>query len=95
MPATAARFDADYLRNPSPIYPQQSKRLKEEGTVQLLVLVSEHGDPQSVQVRTSSGFDRLDEAALLAVRQWRFVPAKRGNVAIAAQVIVPINFRHR
>ena len=95
MPATAARFDADYLRNPSPIYPQQSKLLKEEGTVQLLVLVSEHGDPQSVQVRTSSGFDRLDEAALLAVRQWRFVPAKRGNVAIAAQVIVPINFRHR
>lgn len=95
MPATAARFDADYLHNPAPLYPQQSRRLKEEGTVQLLVLVSEHGDPQSVQVRKSSGFERLDEAALIAVRQWRFVPAKRGNVAIAAQVIVPINFRQR
>ena len=53
------------------------------------------GDPKSVQIRKSSGFDRLDEAALNAVRRWRFVPARRGNVAIAAQVIVPINFRQR
>ena len=95
VPASAARFDADYLNNPAPVYPTLSRRLREEGTVHLLVLVSETGDPKSVQIRKSSGFDRLDEAALNAVRRWRFVPARRGIVAIAAQVIVPINFRQR
>ena len=96
MPAlTAARFDADYLHNPAPAYPSQSRRLKEEGTVLLLVRVSAEGAPLSVEIRTSSGFERLDEAGLQAVRQWRFVPAKRGNDNVAASVLVPIQFKRQ
>jgi protein TonB len=92
---TAARFDADYLHNPAPAYPAQSRRLKEEGTVLLLVQVSVEGTPLSVEIRTSSGFERLDEAGLQAVRQWRFVPAKRGSENVAASVLVPIQFKRQ
>ena len=95
LAVTAARFDADYLHNPAPQYPSQSRRLKEEGTVLLLVQVSAEGSPVSIQIRQSSGFERLDEAGLQAVRQWRFVPAKRGNEAIASSVIVPIQFKRQ
>ena len=92
---TAARFDADYLHNPAPAYPSQSRRLKEEGTVLLLVRVSDQGVPLSVEIRSSSGFERLDEAGVQAVRQWRFVPAKRGNDSVAASVLVPIQFKRQ
>lgn len=92
---TAARFDADYLHNPAPAYPSQSRRLKEEGTVLLLVRVSAEGTPLSVEIRNSSGFERLDEAGLQAVRQWRFVPAKRGSDNVVASVLVPIQFKRQ
>ena len=93
LPVTAARFDADYLRNPPPAYPAMSRRLREEGRVLLLVRVSPQGNAESVQVRQSSGFERLDEAGMTAVRQWRFVPARRGEEPIAASVLVPLVFR--
>jgi protein TonB len=57
------------------------------------VLVSEQGAAVSVQLQHSCGFARLDDAALDAVRQWRFVPAKRGAEAIEEWVLVPIAFR--
>jgi protein TonB len=92
VPVTAARFDADYHQNPPPANPAMARRLREEGRVLLLVRVSPQGHAESVQVRQSSGFERLDEAALAAVRQWRFVPARRGEEAIAAAVLVPLVF---
>jgi protein TonB len=90
---TAARFDADYLKNPAPDYPAMSRRMGEEGKVLLLVQVSAEGHPTDVTVKQSSGFPRLDSAALNAVRNWRFVPAKRGGEAMAASVVVPLSFR--
>lgn len=92
-PVTGARFDAEYLHNPPPVYPAYSKRMKEQGTVFLLVQVSAQGTPTKVQLHKSSGYERLDEAALASVSQWSFVPAKRGNTPIAASVIVPIHFK--
>ena len=89
---TQARFDADYLNNPVPVYPLTSRMMKEQGTVLLLVNVTAQGDAELVRVHQSSGRYRLDEAALEAVRHWRFVPAKRGAQPIAASVIVPIVF---
>jgi len=84
---------ADYLNNPKPDYPRLSQRLGEQGVVTLLVLVGVDGLPQKVEVKTSSGFERLDRAALDAVRQYRFVPGRRGNVPEAMPVIVPIVFK--
>lgn len=90
---TAARFDAAYLNNPRPAYPMLSRRLREEGQVMLRVLVSADGQPARVELRTSSGSDRLDRAAQEAVARWRFVPARRGDVAVEAWVLVPIVFK--
>lgn len=89
---TAARFDADYLSNPKPVYPVASRRLGEEGKVVLRVKVSHDGTPLTVEVKYSSSFPRLDEAAKSAVEHWRFVPARRGDEAIESWVSVPIVF---
>jgi protein TonB len=85
-------FDAAYLKNPPPAYPRLSRRQGEKGKVILRVHVTPEGLADQVQVRTSSGFERLDEAAAAAVRQWRFAPARQGEVAVAAWVLVPIMF---
>jgi protein TonB len=92
-PVTAARFDADYLRNPAPTYPPMSRKFHEEGKVLLQVNVTATGMAEQVQIKQGSGYSRLDEAALNTVRQWRFTPARRGDEAVAASVVVPIVFR--
>jgi protein TonB len=86
-------FDADYLDNPAPAYPVASRRGGEQGRVVLRVLVNPGGSADEVQIRTSSGFVRLDEAARDTVRRWRFVPARRGEEAVPAWVLIPISFR--
>lgn len=92
-PVTAARYDAAYLHNPEPKYPPISRRLGEQGKVLLKVRVTAEGLPAAVDLERSSSFERLDEAARQVVGRWRFVPAKRGEQAIEASVIVPIVFR--
>jgi protein TonB len=91
-PVVPPRFDAAYLNNPRPDYPRAAKRMGEQGKVMLRVYVSTAGIPEKVEVGTSSGSRRLDEAARLAVEQWKFLPARQGDVAVAAWVIVPITF---
>ena len=88
----AARFDADYLHNPKPVYPTLSRRMSEEGKVLLKVRVSAQGLALDVAVSKSSGFARLDAAAADVVTRWRFVPARRGDEAVDSSVIVPITF---
>lgn len=91
-PVIAPRFDANYLQNPKPAYPAMSRRLGEEGRVVLKVKVSPQGLPLSVEIKQSSNFTRLDEAARAAVEHWRFVPAKQGNEPVEAWVLVPLLF---
>jgi protein TonB len=76
-----------------PTYPSASRRAGEEGTVRLKVLVDEKGRPKDVAVATSSGFPRLDQAAMQAVRKWRFVAATDGTSPISAWTQVAITFR--
>ncbi|MCX8519833.1 MAG: energy transducer TonB [Methylophilaceae bacterium] len=85
-------FDADYLHNPPPIYPTLSKRAHEVGKVVLKVYVEPSGIAGSVEIHEGSGFERLDKSALLAVRRWKFVPAKQGANAVGTWVLVPIVF---
>jgi protein TonB len=81
-----------YARFDPPAYPPLSRRLGESGVVVLRVLIDEAGLPREVQVETSSGFARLDEAAVAAVRRARFVPFSEGGRARAAVARVPIRF---
>jgi protein TonB len=82
-----------YLINPKPAYPPEARRRKQEGLVILRVFISGEGLPQRVEMAQSSGYGLLDAAALEAVRQWRFTPARLGNLAMASQIEVPIRFK--
>ena len=92
-PVVPPRFDAAYLNNPSPSYPALSRRHGEAGKVMLRVQVSSDGRPQQIELQRSSGYSRLDDAAMAAVRQWRFIPAKRGDENLTEWVLVPLVFK--
>lgn len=91
-PITPPNFNVAYLDNPPPVYPAISRRMGEGGTVLLRVYVSGGGHAEKVEIKASSGSQRLDGAAMEAVRQWQFVPAKQGDQAVSAWVLVPISF---
>lgn len=84
--------NADYLQNPKPVYPPISKRMGEQGKVVIRVLIGPDGTAQQAELRQSSGYERLDQAALATVLKWRYVPGKRGGVPEAMWFNVPINF---
>lgn len=77
---------------PPPVYPPLSRRLGETGKVVLRVELDETGRVSAAQVLTSSGFIRLDEAALAAVRSWRCEPARRDGQAVHAMATQPFKF---
>lgn len=84
--------DADYLNNPAPVYPRMSRRMGEQGTVLVRVLISADGRAEQAEIRISSGYARLDEAALDTVKRWRYVPGKRAGTAEAMWFNVPVRF---
>jgi protein TonB len=92
VPLIPPNFNADYLDNPPPVYPPLSRRVGEQGKVMLRVLVNARGTADKVELRTSSGSNRLDDAALDTVKHWRFVPARQGDQPVAAWVLIPITF---
>ena len=83
---------AKYLFNPKPVYPLEARRRREEGLVVLAVQLDRNGCPGRIQIVQSSKFQMLDEAAVRAVNQWRFTPARLGRLAVASQIQVPIRF---
>jgi protein TonB len=85
--------NADYLHNPAPDYPSTAQDYGWQGKVVLHVHVKAEGSPDTIQVRASSGHRVLDDAAVAAVRQWSFVPAKRGPTPVDGWVDVPLNFQ--
>ena len=101
VPATFSPVEADhpldvsaaYASNPQPDYPPVARRMGQAGTARLAVEVTETGRVARVVVQSSSGFELLDRAALAAVSQWYFVPARRQGQPVAAAVVVPIRFQ--
>jgi len=83
----------DYLgKRPTPVYPRLSERRGEQGRVMLRVLISPQGRVADVTVQRSSGYARLDEAAVQAMRQARFRPYTENGVAYPARVDIPFDF---
>lgn len=88
MPASAVA----YLVPPPIEVPLASRRLGEQGTVWLRVLVGADGAPRQVTVQKSSGFARLDEQALSAMRKARFKPQVDNGVAVEWIVVAPLQY---
>lgn len=91
-PVTPPRTDAAHLNNPAPQYPALSRRLGEQGRVTLDVYILPDGSVGQIKLNKSSGFPRLDNAALQAVKTWKYVPAKRGDKPIAFWYVQPVSF---
>ena len=92
MPVILPRTDAAHLNNPAPEYPAVSRRLGEQGRVLLDIYILPDGSVGEIKLKRSSGYARLDEAGLDAVRRWRYVPAHRGNKPIPYWYVQPVTF---
>jgi periplasmic protein TonB len=80
-------------QTPPPRYPGAALRRGESGTVLVRVEVDTAGMPAGVALVQRSGSRDLDRAAMEAVRGWRFQPAQRNGQAIAASLVIPIDFK--
>lgn len=92
MPKTITS-GVEYIQAPQPVYPPMSKRMGEQGKVVLRVLVSKTGKAGDVQIQSSSGSARLDEAGRQAAMRAVFKPHLEDGRAVAVYVIVPLTFQ--
>lgn len=82
----------------SPVsYPPDLYQQQVEGTVVLRLHVDENGvlTGDSTKVAESSGYPGLDSAALRAVPDMRFAPARRGGQPVATTFLLPVHFRRQ
>ncbi len=86
------RTRARYLDTMRPPYPLRAREMGWEGTVVLRVEVNPDGTVGEIAVYQASGYPVLDEAALTAVKRWRFVPPTDGAFTFSAVVDVPVRF---
>ncbi len=99
VPAPAAPSKApaptcveDYISQPKPPYPRLSKSLGEQGTSSIRVLFSPSGLPLKVELLSSSGFERLDKAAVDGAKSWRFVSCRNAAAATDHWEPAPVRF---
>lgn len=90
--ATPPVASANRALNKAPLYPNLSRRLKEQGTVYLHVLVLKNGKVGQLKLKQSSGFARLDQSALNAVRGWTYQPAMKLGQPINFWFVQPVVF---
>ena len=84
--------ELSYLRIPDIRRPISSKRAGEHGVVYLMLFINETGVVTQVQIERSSQFERLDNAAIRAMRTAIFQPVMRNGVPISVKAIVPVEF---
>jgi periplasmic protein TonB len=88
LPVSAVR----YLQPPVLRYPLQAKRLRQQGIVQLRVLVGTDGRAKEIEIAATSGHESLDNAARESVARALFKPYLEGGRPRAVSVVVPIEF---
>jgi len=76
-----------------PRYPLQSRRAREQGVVELMLVLGFDGAVENISISSSSGFERLDEAAMQAVRRWRWEPTLSGGEPVKVRGVVSIPFQ--
>jgi len=91
--SSGAKAEPNYLVNPEPRYPLAARRRHQEGLVLLTVRVTAQGRAAEVTIKQSSGFPALNDAALQAVREWEFSPARIGALAVKSEIEVPVRFK--
>ena len=83
------------LRGAMPEYPQQARRMRQEGRVLVRVVVDEQGSPVTALVQEASPSGVFDQAALSAARRFRFLPGKLAGRRVMTAVLIPFEFTLR
>lgn len=91
-PRTLSATEVQFLKTPSLEYPVASRRARESGRVVLRFFIDDKGLPRNVQVNRSSGFARLDEAAVSAIQRALFRPYSENGQAIGVWALIPLDF---
>ena len=91
-PVSAGDLSTSMIDAPPPRYPRESRRLREQGVVVLSVLLGADGRVADIGVARTSGHRRLDQAAVDAVRKWRWRPTIRQGIAVQVRGSVEIPF---
>lgn len=81
------------ISSPPPSYPQKARSAKAEGAVTVRVTVSAEGKVLGCSLHRSTGNTDLDQAALKAVRRWRFTPGMSAAKPVQSDVLVRVVFR--
>ena len=75
-----------------PEYSEEARKAKFQGTVVLMVVVDEKGNPRDLKVIRPLGLG-LDQKAIEAVEKWKFRPGMKDGKAVAVQATIEVNFR--
>jgi len=84
-----------YRHSRPPVYPPTSRAAKFSGSIVLRVALDAEGRPTQVTPKSSTSVPELDDAAVAAVREWRFWPRLEAGQAVPAELLVPVAFRLR
>lgn len=88
QPAIDSRFGLS-----EPPYPASERRDGHAGTVTLAIEVLENGRIGQVRVESSSGYEKLDDAAVRQAKRWRLKPGMRDGVPVVMWKRIPVHFR--
>ncbi|WP_110953983.1 energy transducer TonB [Anaerosinus massiliensis] len=94
-PAPSGTAKPSILEKSEPDYPTVARQNNWQGTVELKVQILTNGRTGRISVSSSSGYSVLDDAAVEAMRQWIFTPARdlSTNQAVACTINYPMRFR--
>ena len=74
-----------------PVYPPEMRREGASGMVNVRVLIDERGNVVEREIAQSTR-PEFEEAAMDAVRKWKFKPAQKAGAAVKARMVIPIQF---
>ena len=78
------------LKNVNPEYPKKARKQLVEGTVRLHAIIAKDGSVQNLEVL--SGDPLLVDAALKAVRQWRYRPTQVNGSPVEVDTTISVTF---
>ncbi|MET0376562.1 MAG: TonB family protein [Rhizorhabdus sp.] len=91
-PVMVGNLDERLLEGRPPRYPFESRRKHEEGTVVVRLLIGTDGRVAQISIAQSSGFERLDQAAVQAIRGWRWQPIIRDGQPVEVRGLYSMPF---
>ncbi|KRB81268.1 energy transducer TonB [Sphingomonas sp. Root710] len=91
-PVTVGNLDERLLEGRPPRYPMESRRKREQGTVVVRLLIGVDGRVAQISIAQSSGFERLDQAAVQAIRGWRWQPVIRDGAPVEVRGLYSMPF---